>query len=333
MKEMKEQLNFTDMEYANRKRKTKMDTFLETMDAIIDWEEWCTLVEPYYPSGKRGRPPRGVEVMLRMYLLQNWYALSDEMVEDSIYNTYPMARFLGINFLGDEQVPDATTLCKFRKLLDENGITKLFNDGVKRFLEKHGKLMHGGSIVDATIVDAPTSTKNAEGKRDPEMHSVKKGNQWYFGERFHIGVDAGTGYIHGVEVTAANVNERDVVLGLIRGDDKVVYGDAGYCGIEKRDEIKQDPHLSQIDWRINTQKPYRKNKWILGPGTYWYSYMEYLKSRVRSKVEYPFYIIKRIFGYRKVRYRGLHKNRTQAHTLCALTNLYMLAQSGWAGAS
>ena len=330
---MKRQQTFTDIEYANRKRRTKMDEFLEAMDAIIVWDEWCALVEPYYPDGKRGRPPRGVEIMLRMYLLQNWYNLADEAVEEAIYNTYPMARFMGIDFLGNEQVPDATTLCKFRQLLDENGVTKQIFGSVKDFLDKHGKIMHGGSIVDATIVSAPTSTKNEKHERDPEMHSVKKGNQWYFGERLHIGTDAGSGYIHSVEVTAANVGERDVVPHLLREDDEVVYGDAGYTGMEKRDEIKNDPHLSQIIWRTNSQKPYRKNAWIPGEGTRWHRYFEYQKSRVRAKVEYPFLIIKRIFHYNKVRYRGIQKNRTQAYTLCALANLYMLRQSGYVGAT
>ena len=330
---MKRQQTFTDMEYANRKRRTKMDEFLEAMDAIIEWPEWCAQVEPYYPDGKRGRPPRGVEIMLRMYLLQNWYNLADEAVEEAIYNTYPMARFMGIDFLGNEQVPDATTLCKFRQLLDENGVTKLIFDSVKDFLDKHGKIMHGGSIVDATIVSAPTSTKNAEKQRDPEMHSVKKGNQWYFGERLHIGTDAGSGYIHSVEVTAANVGERDIVPDLVREDDEVVYGDAGYTGMEKREEIKNDPHLLQIIWRTNAQKPYRKNAWKPGEGTRWHRYFEYQKSRVRAKVEYPFLITKRIFHYDKVRYRGIQKNRTQAYMLCALANLYMLRQSGYAGAT
>jgi len=328
---MKEQLSFTDIEYGNRKRRTKRDEFLEIMDSVIVWEEWTAAVLPYYPTGKRGRPTRGAETMLRMYLLQNWFNLSDEGVEDAIYDSYAFRKFMKIDFMDKEQVPDATTLCKFRKLLDENGITRMFFESIKGFLAKHGRLMRGGTIVDATIVEAPSSTKNAEGKRDPEMHSVKKGNQWHFGERMHAGVDAGTGYIHSMEVTAANVNERDVVPALVREDDEVVYGDAGYCGIEKREDIKYNPHLSQLDWRINSQKPYRKNKWDPGPGTYWFGYMEYQKSRIRSKVEYPFLIIKRIFGYRKVRYRGLHKNRTHAFTLCSLANLYMLAQSGAVG--
>jgi len=325
---MNGQKSFADMEYGNRKRRTRRDEFLEAMNEIIAWDEWSALVEPYYPKGKRGRPPRGVEIMLRMYLLQNWFNLSDEGLEDAIYDSYAFRTFMGIDFMGSEQVPDATTLCKFRRLLDENGVTKLIFDTLKDFLDKHGKIMHGGSIVDATIVAAPTSTKNAEKKRDPEMHQVKKGNEWYFGERMHIGADAGSGYIHSVDVTAANAEERAVVPALVREDDEVVYGDAGYCGMEKRKEVKEDPHLSQIIWRTNAQRS--PCGWQPGEGLRWHRFLEWQKSRVRCKVEYPFLIIKRIFGYRKVRYRGLHKNRTQAYTLCALANLYMLRQSGWA---
>ena len=329
---MKRQQTFTDIEYANRKRRTKMDEFLDAMDAIIEWPEWCALVEPYYPLGERGRPPRGVEIMLRMYLLQNWYNLADEAVEEAIYNTYPMARFMGINFLGDEQVPDATTLCKFRQLLDENGVTKKIFETVKGFLEKHGKIMHGGTIVDATIVAAPSSTKNEKHERDPEMHSVKKGNQWYFGERLHIGTDAGSGYIHSVEVTAANASEREVVPELLREDDEVGYGDGGYIGLEKQESIANHPNFSQIVWRINQRKPRRATEaWKQGEAARWHKIFNAQKSRVRCKVEYPFLIIKRIFHYNKVQYRGIQKNRTQAYTLCALANLYMLRQSGFVG--
>jgi len=323
---VRNQTSFADYEYDNRKRKTKREAFLDNMDKLIPWKTWIELVKPHYPAGKRGRPPRGIEVMLRMILLQNWFNLSDEGLEDSINDSYAFRKFMGLNFL-EEQVPDATTLLHFRALLNKKGLDKQIFGSVKEMLEESGKIMHGGTIVDATIIDAPSSTKNKEGKRDPEMHQVKKGNQWYFGERMHIGVDAGTGYIHGVEVTAANANERDQVLKLVREDDDVVYGDAGYCGIEKRDDIKNDPHLSKIDWRINTQKPYRKNEWVFGVGTYWYKYMEYQKSRVRSKVEYSFFVIKRMFGYRKVRYRGLTKNQGHAYMLCALANIFMLAQS------
>jgi len=303
------QQSLVDLEYGGRKRRTRRDEFLEAMNAIIVWEEWVAIITPYYFDGRRGRPPRGIETMLRMILLQNWFNLSDEGIEEAIYDSYAFGKFMGVDFLSGEQVPDATTLCKFRKILHENGITQRLFELLEEFLEKHGKIMHGGSIVDATIVDAAISTKNQSGKRDPEMHQVKKGNQWFFGIRMHTGVDAGTGYIHSVDVTAANGDERTVAAQLVREDDEIVYADAGYCGIERRDEIKDDPHLSKIGWRVKKQRPYRKsNPWQPGPGIFWHNYFNRQQSRVCAKVEYPFLIIKRIFGYRRVRYRGLAKN-------------------------
>jgi IS5 family transposase len=320
------QQSFVDYEYANRKRKTRREEFLAIMEEVIPWDEWTQVVAPYYPSGKRGRPPRGVEIMLRMYLLANWFNLSDEGVEDAIYDSYAFRKFMQVDFIGDEQVPDATTLCNFRKLLNDNGITKLLFDTIKTFLDRHGKLMHGGTIVDATIIEAPTSTKNADHQRDPAMHQVKKGNEWHFGERLHIGVDAGTGYVHSVEVTAANVSERDLVPKLIREDDQTVYGDAGYTGLIKREEIKTNSHLSTIDYRTNSKnRLHYKSK---APGFDWDRHIEYQKSRVRSKVEYVFLIIKRLFYYRKVRYRGMDKNRAHGYMLCTCANLYMLGQAG-----
>ena len=323
---MRKQMTFADVEYSNRKKKTKREEFLEMMDHVIPWGEWVEIIRPYYPTGERGRPPKEIEKMLRMYLLQDWFSLSDIGVEDAIYDSYAFRNFMGINFY-DEQAPDSTTLCYFRALLHDNGIAQTIFNSTTKFLEKHGKIMRGGTIVDASIIEAPSSTKNNEGKRDPEMSSVKKGNQWYFGERLHIGTDAGTGYIHSMEVTAANVEERGVVPELVREDDEVVYGDAGYCGIEKREAIQQNKHLSKIDWRMKHKSPYRKNKWESGPGIFWHRYFEYQQSRVRAKVEYAFLVIKQIFCYRKVRYRGLSKNRTHAHMLCALANLYMFARA------
>ena len=221
---MKQQ-SFTEIEYENRKRRTKRDEFLERMDRLIPWKEWRALAEPYYPSGRRGRPPRGVEVMLRMYLLSVWFNLSDEGVEDAIYDSYAFRQFLGIDFWAHEQAPDATTLCKFRKMLTEQGVMEQLFESIKALLEENGQIMHGGSIVDATIIEAPSSTKNAENRRDPEMHQVKKGNEWHLGERIHIGADAGTDYVHSLEVTAANVPERDVVPRLVRSDDETVSGE------------------------------------------------------------------------------------------------------------
>ena len=323
---MKQQ-SFTEIEYENRKRRTKRDEFLERMERLIPWKEWCALVEPYYPSGRRGRPPRGVEIMLRMYLLSVWFNLSDEGVEDAIYDSYAFRQFLGIDFWAHEQVPDATTLCKFRKMLTEQGVTEQLFESIKALLEENGQIMHGGSIVDATIIEAPSSTKNAENRRDPEMHQVKKGNEWHLGERIHIGADAGTDYVHSLEVTAANVPERDVVPRLVRSDDETVSGDGGYTGMEKREEIKNDPHLSKVIFRATKRNRYHMKP--RAPGFDWDRHIEYQIARTRSKAEYVFLIVKRLFGYRKVRYRGILKNKAHAYTLFTCANLYMLAQSGF----
>ena len=203
------QESFSDMEYSCRKKKTKREEFLEVMDEIIPWDEWVEIIRPYYPTGKRGRPPIEIEIMLRMYLLQCWFSLSDEGVEDAIYDSYAMRKFMGINFF-EQDVPDATTLLHFRHLLEAHGIGKLFFDAINRCLEQAGRMMRGGSIVDATLISAPSSTKNREKKRDPEMHQTKKGNQWHFGMKCHTGVDAGSGFVHTVEATPANVHDVTV---------------------------------------------------------------------------------------------------------------------------
>ena len=320
---MKSQMTFTDCEYSCRKRTTKRDSFLACMDEITPWEEFVELIKPYYYNNKRGRKPCGIETMLRMYLLQTWYSLSDEAVEDAIYDSYAMRKFMHIDFI-EGNVPDATTLCKFRKIITENGIAELYFKAVNQFMEEHGYIMHGGTIVDATIIDAPKSTKNADDSRDPEMHQTKKGNEWYFGAKIHAGVDAGTGLVHTIKVTAANVGDATVAHELLREDDEVVYGDSAYCALEKHSEIKNDEHLSKIEFRTNKQKPYRKNAWVEGEGTRWLRYMEYQKSRVRSKVEYVFHVIKDLFRFRKTTYRGLQKLTTKANMLMASANLYMI---------
>ena len=244
------QETFTDIEYSYRKKKTKREEFLEIMEEIIPWDEWVGVIDPYYPKGKRGRPPMGIEKMLRMYLLQIWFNLSDPATEDAIYDSYAMRKFTGIDFM-TETVPDETTLCKFRHLLETNGLNKLFFDAINRVMVQTGHMMKGGTIVDATIINAPSSTKNAEKKRDPEMHQTKKGNEWKFGMKCHTGVDAGSGLVHTITVTAANEHDITQAAALIREDDEVVYGDAGYLGIHKRPEVACDEHLSSIDYRIN----------------------------------------------------------------------------------
>ena len=320
---MTKQTTFTDIEYGNRKRKTKREAFLECMDEIIPWDEVVALIEPYYYKNTRGRKAIAIETMFRMYLLQIWYNLADEALEDAIYDSYAMRKFMHLNFLEDN-VPDATTLCKFRKIIVENGIDKLFFGSVQKYMEENGYMMHGGTIVDATIIDAPKSTKNADNQRDPEMHQTQKGNQWYFGGKLHIGVDAGSGLVHTVKVTAANVHDAAVSHELLREDDDVMYGDAAYSAVEKHPEVRNDKHLSKIEYRTNKQKPYRKNAWVEGEGTRWLRYMEHQKSRVRCKVEFAFHIIKDIFGFRKTRYRGLSKLEARANMLFASANLYMV---------
>ncbi len=238
------QLTFSDIEYSNRKKITKREEFLNIMEEIIPWDEWVEFVRPYYPTGERGRPLKGIEKMLRMYLLQVWFNLSDEGVEDAIYDSYAFRKFMKIDFMS-EQSPDAVTLLDFRHLIEKNHLGEKFFKAINRVMEATGHIMHGGTIINATIINAPRSTKNAEKQRDPEMHQTKKGNEWKFGMKCHIGVDAGSGIVHTITATSANVHDITQAHKLIRKDDKVVYGDLGFLGIEKREEIKNEEHLSK----------------------------------------------------------------------------------------
>ena len=319
------QETFTDMEYSCRKKKTKREEFLKIMDEIIPWDEWVGVIAPYYPKGKRGRPPMGIEKMLRMYLLQIWFNLSDPATEDAIYDSYAMRKFTGIDFM-TEAVPDETTLCKFRHLLETNGLNKLFFDAINRVMVQTGHMMKGGTIVDATIINAPSSTKNAEKKRDPEMHQTRKGNEYRFGMKCHIGVDAGSGLVHTITVTAANEHDITQTANLLREDDEVVYGDSGYLGVQKRPEIVNNEHFSKIDFRIN-RRPSSLQK-VSDKSFDWDRYIEHRKSSVRSKVEHAFRIIKSQFGYRKTAYRGLKKNENRLYAMFACANLYALAIAG-----
>ena len=322
---MKQQ-TFTDIEYSNRRRKTKREEFLEAMDEIIPWDHWVSLIRPYYPSGKRGRPPKSIETMLRMYLMQNWFNLSDAAIEDAIYDSHAMRNFMHIDFL-TEQVPDATTLLHFRHLLEEHKIGEQIFADVNTRLENAGLIMHGGTIVDATIVAAPSSTKNKDGKRDPEMHQTKKGNQWYYGMKVHTGVDAGSGYVHTISGTSANVHDLNEIANLIRKDDDVVYGDSGYAGAADREEIVSDEHLSRVEFRTN-----KRPGSIKVPDSYeginWDKQIENRKSSTRCKVEHPFLIVKQQFGHNKVVYRGLAKNMNRFNILFASANLVMCIRAG-----
>jgi IS5 family transposase len=315
-----EQPSFTDVEYGNRRRVSRREQFLQTMDATIPWAVWVGLIEPFYYSGKKGRKPKPLETMLRMYLLQVWFSLSDEGVEDAIYDSYAMRRFLGLDF-AVEQVPDATTLLHFRHLLEKHQLGEKLFEAQNQIFEKEGWIMRGGSIVDATIIAAPSSTKNATGTRDPEMHQTKKGNQWYFGMKAHIGVDAGTGYAHSVSATAANVHDLDEAVNLVRADDEVVYVDAGYQGAQKRPEIAGDEHLSKVEWRVAARKTKLSSMAAHDRA------IESRKASVRAKVEHPFLILKRDFGFTKTRYRGLAKNLNHLHIGFASANWLMRARA------
>ena len=318
-----EQPSFTDVEYGNRRRVSRREQFLETMDATIPWAAWVGVIEPHYYSdgpGKRGRKAKPVETMLRMYLLQVWFSLSDEGVEDAIYDSYAMRRFMGLDF-AVEQVPDATTLLHFRHLLEEHRLGEKLLAAQNEIFEQEGWIMRGGSIVDATIIAAPSSTKNATGERDPQMRQTKKGNQWYFGMKAHIGADAGTGYVHSVTVTGANVHDLDEVVNLVRDDDEVAYTDAGYQGVDRRPEVTSDAHLSTVEFRVAARKGQLRA--MTGPDRA----IESRKASVRAKVEHPFLIVKRDFGFTKTRCRGLAKNRNHLHVLFASANWLMRARA------
>ena len=320
------QMTFSDMEYSGRKRVTQKEKFLREMNEIIPWADWVKKIQPYYPAGKRGRPPRGIEVMLRMYLLQIWFNLSDEGLEDAIYDSYAMRNFVGLNFL-EEQVADATTLLKFRHLLEDHKLGEaIFND-IKERLDQAGLMMHGGTIVDATIIHSTPSTKNKVGKRDPEMHQTKKGNQWYHGMKVHSGVDCGSGYIHTITGTSANVHDLEEAPKLLRRDVTVAYGDSDYLGLPNRPEIKENEKLSKINSRIN-RRPSSLNVKTSYDGIDWEKAIEHQKSSVRCKVEHPFLIVKRQFGCCKTAYRGIAKNMNRFYMLFGCANLVMCIRGG-----
>ena len=320
---MEQQMSFAQAEYAGKKKVTRRERFLGEMEKVVPWARLCGVIAPHYPKGERGRPPIGIERMLRIYFLQQWYALADEALEDAIYDSQAMRTFAGID-LSVEAVPDATTLLKFRHLLEVHELTEAIFAEVGALLSERKLLMKEGTIVDATIIAAPCSTKNARKERDPEMHQTKKGNQWYFGMKAHIGVDAESGLVHSLSGTAANVADIAQSHALLHGAEKAAYADAGYLGIEKREEIViQYPAL---EWHVAAKRGKVK---ALAEGRVkdLTVQLERLKAQVRARVEHPFHIIKNLFRYRKTRYRGLAKNTAQLHTLFALANLVLARRS------
>lgn len=322
---MERQTTFADIQSMGRRRATKRDLFLREMDQAIPWAALVDIVKPHYYPGKRGRRPVGIERMLRMYFLQLWFNLSDEGVEDAVYDSRAFSEFMGVTFGAGDQVPDATTLLKFRRIIESKGLAPQILACVNSMLEAKGVMMRGGSIVDATFIEAPSSTKNAEKSRDPEARSSKKGNVWHFGYKAHAGVDAGSGLVHTVEVTAANVHDVAKAAELVRDDDEFCYGDSGYLGIEKRGEVASDEHLSSMEWKIAMRPSQVKE---IREEDNWQRGIESRKASVRSKVEHPFLVVKRQFGFAKTRYRGLRKTANALTVLFALANVAMWSRAG-----
>jgi len=315
---MPQQISFAQAEYEAKRKTTRRDRFLGEMDRVVPWAALLAMLSPYYypKAGQgRGRPPIGLERMLRMYFLQQWFGLADEALEDAIYDSQAFRTFLGLD-LGRESVPDATTLLNFRHLLEEHGLTERIFETVKDLLRERGLLLERGTLVDATIIAAPASTKNKDHARDPEMHQTKKGNQWHFGMKAHIGADADSGLVHTVVCTAANAADVNETAKLLQGTEREVYADAGYIGADKRQALRDKP----LKWHI-AMKRGKLKAMAEGPLKELTRRAERLKAQLRSRVEHPFHVIKNLFGHRKVRYRGLAKNTAQLHTLFALANL------------
>ena len=302
-----------------KEKVTRRERFLGEMQAAVPWARLVALIEPFYPPGKRGRPPLGVGLMLRVYFLQQWYALADEALEDAIHDSRAMRAFIG-----GEVVPDATTLLGFRHLLEEHDLTQKLFAEINALLSERGAFLREGTIVDATIIAAAPSTKNKAKERDPEMHQTKKGNTWHFGMKAHIGVDLGTGLVHTVVGTAANVSDVSQAHALLHGEEKLALGDAGYQGVAKRPEVAA--RFAGVRWIVAAKRGKIK---ALAEGKLKEMTLaiEKTKAQLRALVEHPFHVLKNLFGYRKARYKGLAKNTAQLHSLFALANLVLVGRT------
>jgi IS5 family transposase len=313
------QLGFGDYEQSTAKKRTRRERFLAEMEAVVPWKLLIDLIEPHYPntSSKGGRPPYRLETMLRVHLMQQWYDLSDPAMEDALIEVATMRRFAGISLITD-RIPDETTILAFRHLLEEKDLGAQIFEEVKAHLKANGMAMKQGTIIDATIIAAPSSTKNEKRERDPEMHQTCKGKQWHFGMKVHIGVDSGSGLIHSVETTAANVHDLTPADELLHGEETVVYADAGYQGIEKRPEMQG----RGIGFRV-AMRPGKRRALPDTPEGRVDDLIETAKAHFRAKVEHPFRVIKCQFGFQKTRLRGMLKNRCKVNVLAALSNLFM----------
>jgi IS5 family transposase len=308
------QISFADAEYAGKRKKTRREVFLEEMELVVPWKVLLDVIEPFYPMVGRGRRPYPLESILRVHLMQNWFALSDPAMEEALYEIASLRTFAHLSLT--EPIPDETTILNFRHLLEENDLAEDIFKRVNAHLARKGLLLKRGSIVDATIIAAPSSTKNADGERDPEMHQTKKGNQWYFGMKAHIGVDAESGLVHTVTTTAANEADVNQVADLLHGKEEYVYADSGYRGAPGR------VGRPDLQWHI-AARPTDIARMTEGRARTKVQKQEHAKASVRAKVEHPFRVIKRQFGLMKVRFKGLQKNNAHVLTLFALSNLWM----------
>ncbi len=303
--------SFSDLEYEGKKRKTRRELFLERMDGLIPWRRLEERIEPFYPKEGRGRRPYPLPVMLRVHCVQLFYNLSDPDMEDLLYEAESVRRFVGVRL--SDALPDESTILHFRHLLERHNLGKALFEAIGEHLEAQGLRLREGTIVDAAIIEAPSSTKNRRGERDPEMHQVKKGNEWHFGMKLHIGVDAQSGVVRSVSVTAANRHDVTEAHRLLHGGDRRVWGDAGYKGIYKREETRG----LAVEWRVAMLPGQRRKLDPGSPDAAW----ERAKASVRAKVEHPFLRVKRQFGYARVRHRGLAKNGERLALLLGLGNL------------
>jgi transposase, IS5 family len=297
-------------------KRTRKREFLDEMNLVVPWAELVSLIEPHAPSGKTGRPPFAVLTMLRIHFMQQWFGLSDPAMEEALHDTPLYCEFAGLD-AGMTRLPDESTILRFRHLLEEHNLSIQLLATINATLIAKGLMLKTGTVVDATLIAAPSSTKNSTGERDPEMHQTKKGNQWHFGMKAHIGVDADSGLVHTVIGTAANVNDVTQGHGLLHGEETVVFADAGYQGSVKR------PEATGVNWHVAMRPGKRR---ALNKNLPWGSLLdkaEQLKASVRAKVEHPFRVIKCQFGFTKVRYKGLAKNTAQLITLFALSNVWM----------
>jgi IS5 family transposase len=323
---MQLQGSFSQAEYAGKKKQTRRDKFLAEMEAVVPWARLVERLRPFYPKGERGRPPIGLERMLRIHFLQQWYGLADGAMEDALYDSQALRGFAGID-LTVAAVPEETTILNFRDWLEQHELSQALFAEVSAMLEERGLLMRQGTIpgsspgTDATIIAAPSSTKNKSKARDPEMHQTKKGNQWHFGMKAHIGVDVASGLVHTVKGTAANEADITQTAALLHGEEEDVFGDAGYTGADKRPELED----RDVSWNIAIKRSIVKAlpktlRDLAEP-------VERALSQVRAVVEHPFHIVKNLFRHKKLRYRGLKKNTAQLHTLFVLANLVIVKKT------